>query len=796
MRTRGDATGRQPSGSPWSVRTHLALIVGVAVVAIAAATAYGYLWSSSRSRNSARTEMNLEARRAATLIGSSTAGTKGSVAQLAAQPGLDAAFTAAGAKGCQLSVEGSEAFPSIRLDIVSADGRVVCTSKPSAISTGPRAVHSGSPWLRKTLRSRAPFVDWNARDAVTGQPAVAVAAPVVAHGRAVGAVVGFQHVPPAGPALSANVGSARRPSFTIVDHSVIVTTSEKDAPNRAPDRFARSSGEWTGLDGSRRIFGSAAVPGSSWRVYAGLRRSAVLAGAHGALARQALVGLLALLILIAGGWILNRRVAGPLRALSRAVGRAGREEDGTRVEEVGTAELVALARRFNSMLDLRAGHEAELIHQATHDSHTGLPNTRLFHERLEEALRPGAQGVGVAVLSLRVNRLDVVNEGFGRGTGDRVLVETAGRLAGVIRPGDTLARSGSEFLVLCPNLGEEGAVDMARRLHASLHEPFRGPVSDIVLNASVGIAVAHGSATSDQLLREADSAMREAKRTGQSLHRFDRELQLRATEHLAVEHALWSALQEEQLHVYYQPLVDVASGRIVGTEALVRWRHPQRGMVAPAEFIGVAEETGQIAAIDRYVLERACRQAAEWAAAGHPLRMSVNVAAGQLGDPNFHDFVRTALADAGLPPSQLCLEITETSLMRELARDTAQLAGLKRLGVSLSIDDFGTGYSSLAYLHQLPVDELKVDRSFVTRLGRDRRDRHLVEAIVGMARALGLEVLAEGVESELQLQVLGGLGCTRVQGYLFARPQPADRLLALVESQAREQPREPQAVLV
>jgi diguanylate cyclase (GGDEF)-like protein len=436
------------------------------------------------------------------------------------------------------------------------------------------------------------------------------------------------------------------------------------------------------------------------------------------------------------------------------------------------------------MLDLRAGHEAELLHQAMHDPHTGLPNTILLRERLDEALRPGGRGAGVAVLCLRVNRLDVVNEGFGRSTGDRVLAEVAARLSQVLRPDDVLVRSGGdEFIVFGANLGEEGALEMARRLHSCLDEPFRGPVSDIVLHASVGITLARQSATSDQLLREADSAMREATRTDQSVHRFDSALQLRATEHLAVEHALWAALQEEQLHVYYQPLVEVATGKFVGTEALVRWRHPERGVMMPGEFIGIAEDTGQIAAVDRYVLARACEQAAAWTAAGHPLRMSVNVAAGQLNDASFQDFVQRVLADTGLSPAQLCLEITESSLMRQAARGDEYLAELKRVGVALSIDDFGTGYSSLAYLHHLPVDELKIDRSFISGLGRDRRDRHLVEAIVGMGRALGLEVLAEGVESEHQMQALAALGCTRAQGYLFARPQPPDRLLSLLEEQ-------------
>jgi diguanylate cyclase (GGDEF)-like protein len=732
--------------------------------------------------------MNLEARRAASRIASATADAERSAAGIAAQPGLEKAFTAA-PRDCQLSVEGSDAFPSVRLDIVSAGGHVACTSKPSpAVTRG--AVHRGSAWLTRALHARGPFVAWNSTDAATHQPSVAAVAPVAAGGKVVGAVVAFEHVPNAGSALAANVGGSRHPSFALADGaSGAVIASSATRRRGGSSRFTRAQGEWPGVDGVRRIYGSAPVPGSRWRVYAGERRAAVLAEAHGTLTRQVLVGLVALLILAAAGLLLSRRVTGPLRALSRAVDRAAWEqESGTRMPESGAAEVVTLAHRFNALLDMRAGHEAELLHQATHDPQTGLPNAVLFRQRLDAALSPHVRGVGVAVLCLRVNRLDVVNEGFGRATGDRVLAETAARLSRELRPGDMLARSGgSEFVVLCPNLGEAGALDMAERLHSCLAEPFRGPVSDVVLNASVGFTSARDDATSDQLMREADSAMREARRSGHDVQRFDHELQLRATEHLAVEHALWAALQEEQLRVYYQPLVDLRSGKVVGAEALVRWRHPERGILSPAEFVTIAEETGQIGQIDRFVLEQACRQTSAWTEAGHPLRVSVNVAAGHLNDHRFSDFVQRVLRDTGLPARQLCLEITETSLMREAARGGEHLAGLKRLGLSLSIDDFGTGYSSLAYLHHLPVDELKIDRSFIARLGRDRRDRHLVEAIVGMARALGLDVLAEGVESEQQLQVLGGLGCTRVQGYLFARPQPADRMLALLESQGREE---------
>jgi EAL domain-containing protein (putative c-di-GMP-specific phosphodiesterase class I) len=242
---------------------------------------------------------------------------------------------------------------------------------------------------------------------------------------------------------------------------------------------------------------------------------------------------------------------------------------------------------------------------------------------------------------------------------------------------------------------------------------------------------------------------------------------------LETERALRQALEDEQFLVHYQPLFDVATGRVAGAEALVRWQHPERGLVPPMEFVPVAEETGQIDAIGAFVLAEACAEASRWAAAGTPLTMSVNVAVGQLRDPGFVAAVRRALGVAGLPPSQLCLEVTESAMMRATGAESKALEALRELGVRLAIDDFGTGYSSLAYLHQLPVDELKIDRSFVNRMDTGNRDAHLVEAIMGMARALKLDVVAEGVETPDQLEFLADLGCQQAQGYLFSPPVPA-----------------------
>jgi diguanylate cyclase (GGDEF)-like protein len=780
----------------WPVRTYLLLIVAAAAVAIVAATGYGFTWSSAQAREDATREMALQSHRAADSIAEGITTGRTTVQGLSAQQGLDKVFLK-DAGACQLSADGEGALVSVRLDLVSADGKVACTSQPTARVTGGR-VHAGSAWLTAALRAKDTKVDWTARDAATGRSAVVITAPIRRGTRTVGTIALFSHVSPVAPALARKVAGIRHESFTIVnrdDHRVISASESAPRPSTAAaPRFPddRRAGDWTALDGARRLFSSADVASSPWRVYAGERRSAVLADARGALNRQVLVGLLALAFLAAAAWLLNRRVAGPLRAVTDAVARTARAPGGNRVEEAGPAELRALAREFNSMLDVRAGHSAQLVHQATHDPMTGLPNKLLLRERLDGALRgdghPDADDPCIAVLWIGIGRLDIVNDGFGHEVGDRISVEVSARLSRAVRSSDVLARfSSHEFVVVCHGAEAQEVAEVVDRLQRTVVQPFRGPDGDIVLQSSIGIARARRSATTaDQLLREADTAMREAKATGQGSYEFDGALQQRATRHLAVEREILHALQRDEFVVYYQPLVDVDTGRIMGTEALVRWQHPERGLVSPMEFIPIAEETGQIAAIGHVVLQRACAQAAQWSAAGHPLRMSVNVSVDQLRDEHFAATVAQVLAETGLAPRRLCLEITESSLVREVEQGASALARLRRLGVHLAVDDFGTGYSSLSYLHDLPIDELKVDRSFIARLDRDDhddRDQHMVAAVVGMARALGLSVVAEGVESVQQLEFLAGLQCPIAQGYLFAAPLPADDLLALVQGQ-------------
>jgi diguanylate cyclase (GGDEF)-like protein len=771
---RRTASGQRASGrGPWTTRTYLVLTIVVTLLSLAGATAYAFAWSSGHARSAALDSMNFRADRAATHMTSGVTLARDTVRNLALQEGIEAVFVTP--EGCRLTASGSAAFSSVRLDIVAPDGDVVCSSDP-AVTKRP-AVHAGSGWLSGAMANGSQ-VRWDGLDAVTGGAAVVVSSSVWRHGRVVGSIVCFLHLSSVADDVARDLQGVRGTAFAVVDTTDghVVSSSLMPAGDVVTKRFPVSGAtdERAGLDGVPRIYGSSDVGDSPLRVYAGVDRASVLSQARGSLARQLLIGLLAAIALVAGAILLDRRLARPLRSLTRAMTQAGQGADSVRVDQRGTAEVMALAREFNAMMDARAGHEAQLLHQAGHDALTGLPNRMLLRDLIDMTLHEPERRVGLLILG--IDRFKLINDGLGHEAADAILKEVGGRLSGSLPAGGTLGRfGGDEFVLLLPDTGPSEADEVAERLHESLAEPFTGPGTEVVLRASIGVTVVWaGSVGSDQLLRQAVAAMRHAKSAGQSTCVYDETLQVRATYQLDVERDLRRALEAHELVVYYQPLVAISDGTLLGAEALLRWQHPERGLVPPLEFIPVAEQSGQIIELGSFVLERACRDAASWAAAGHPLRVSVNVAVSQLQGRDFAGEVADVLKRTGLQSDLLCLEITESSLMRSDQRRSEGLAALRDLGVHLAIDDFGTGYSSLAYLHSLPVDELKIDRSFVNRLTTDSRDRHLVQAIIGMASALGLTVVAEGVETEDQLLYLDERGCDVAQGFLFSKPQPAD----------------------
>jgi len=437
--------------------------------------------------------------------------------------------------------------------------------------------------------------------------------------------------------------------------------------------------------------------------------------------------------------------------------------------------------------------EVELAHQALHDPLTGLPNRALFLDRLELALarvqrRPSA----VAVLFLDLDRFKVINDSLGHETGDRLLVDLAARLQAVLRPGDTVARfGGDEFTILCDDIdGERDAIVIAERVGEAVAAPFVIEESEAFLTASVGIAMAEGVETRPEaLIRDADAAMYRAKEKGKSRYElFDEVMRARAVERLQVENALHRAIERGELRVHYQPMVELASGLVVGIEALVRWQHPERGLLQPGQFVPLAEETGQVAELGEWVLREACAQHRRWCEE-HPeaseLRLSVNLSARQLQQPDLVADVVSALRDTEMDAAKRCLEITESVVVQETDAAIQGLEALREQGVLIAIDDFGTGYSSLRLLKGVPADQLKIDRSFVAGLGTDPQDTPIVRTVISLAEALGLDAVAEGVETSEQLAELRQAGCRFAQGFHFARPAAAERISALLAAGRR-----------
>jgi diguanylate cyclase (GGDEF)-like protein len=429
--------------------------------------------------------------------------------------------------------------------------------------------------------------------------------------------------------------------------------------------------------------------------------------------------------------------------------------------------------------------ERALLHQAFHDALTGLPNRALFEDRLGQALaRRERRRLEAAVLFLDIDRFKWVNDSLGHAAGDELIVAVADRLQAVVRPGDTVARfGGDEFVVLCEELHTAGeALLVADRLRGVLDAPFQLQGREIRLTASVGIALASTSThdTPDALLRDADAAMYRAKDGGRDrIELFDDEMRSRAMARLETESMLRRAIDQGELTVHYQPVIKLSTGRVTGVEALVRWKHPTRGLIPPSEFITVAEETGQIVALGGFVLNQACMQVARWNNRHPdrpPLAVSVNLSAHQVRCRGLAELVAGALARSNLQPRLLCLEITESALVEDAEASRAALEALKDLGVTLAVDDFGTGYSSLIYLRRFPVGVLKIDRSFVVGLGTNTEDTAIVASVVGLAQALGLVAVAEGVETPEQLACLAELGCALAQGYHWSKPLPARQM--------------------
>ncbi|MEV4344642.1 bifunctional diguanylate cyclase/phosphodiesterase [Actinoplanes sp. NPDC049596] len=462
------------------------------------------------------------------------------------------------------------------------------------------------------------------------------------------------------------------------------------------------------------------------------------------------------------------------------------------LSDPSVAGLVLNTRDISERKEL----QDQLVHEAYHDALTQLANRALFRERVGEALRTRADGGEVTVLFLDLDGFKEVNDSLGHLAGDQLLVQVADRLRASVRDSDIVARfGGDEFAVListAPGGDADEAEQVARRIIGALDTPFGSETRDIHVQASIGLAAAGmlGDGDTDgaeQLMRNADLAMYKAKSAGGSGYAsYDPEMLSGLVARLELEADLRLALERHQLHLHYQPTINLATGEVIGFEALARWAHPTRGLIPPAEFIPIAEATGLIVPLGRWVLREACRQAVEWSReGGRPVKMAVNVSVRQFDRIDLVEVVAAILAETGMPADQLCLEMTESVLMTDTDDNLEQLVRLKALGVTLAIDDFGTGYSSLAYLRRFPVDTLKIDRSFVERLGALTDDTALADTIVQLGKSLGMDTVAEGIEEFVQLEALREMGCHFAQGYYFSRPVPADEAGQLFVQGAR-----------
>ncbi|MDR3043734.1 MAG: EAL domain-containing protein [Desulfovibrio sp.] len=480
----------------------------------------------------------------------------------------------------------------------------------------------------------------------------------------------------------------------------------------------------------------------------------------------------------------------PLRSRGKVIGAmvVQHYEDSEFFSARDAELMVPVAEQVAVAIERKQGEEM-LTHLALHDPLTGLPNRALLLDRIDRAIqrRRRNDSYRFAVLMLDLDRFKFINDSHGHTTGDNLLVEVARRMRPVVRAGDTVARlGGDEFALLLEDVDSpRRIVQITRRLLAALERPVRMGTKVVRTSASIGMVLrTQGYDTADALLRDADIAMYQAKAQGKGRFRvFNQSMHRHTMEMMTLEGDLSMAMRRKQLYLEYQPVFAVDGARLLGFEALVRWRHPTEGAVPPARFIPMAEETGLILRIGQWVLEQAAATLARWRATlpgARDLYVSVNLSARQASQPNLTGRVARVLSDTGLPPDALKLEITETAIMKDPDGALQRLEALRRLGVGIGIDDFGTGYSSLAYLQRFPVDTLKVDRSFVSAVAGDAENREIVRTVVTLGRSLGLHVVAEGVETAEQLAIVAELGCHSVQGYHFSRPVAEDRAVDFI----------------
>lgn len=683
------------------------------------------------------------------------------------------------------------------LAVISPDMQVICASQNDLLAPG--VWNSATRWIAEATASGSSLIEPGVADVHTGKTSVLVVAPV--HG-VDGSHAFFVATLPFSLFFT-------QPKTSLSPDEVYVVLSKDGstifarypggigysgrAVGRAAIGHALPAGATSVLDvdGRQRIYREATVASTGWRVLIGITPAEAFASANSDLRRNLLLAG-AMVATLVGLWLLlYRRLARPVRNLRAVIEAAGRDGS-VRAPLEGPTEIAAVAEAFNATLAERQEFERQLSYQALHDPLTNLANRTLLADRIQLSLarqRRGGQLIAVALLDL--DRFKLVNDAHGHPAGDQLLVALSRRLAAVLRPDDTLARfGGDEFLVLSEGLADESEViAIAARIVDALKEPFTLKAGQIYLSGSIGVAIARGGEKPEDLIRNADVAMYEAKASGNPTAIYNEHMHAGVLSRLDTERDLHRALAVGELVLHYQPKWSLNTGEIVGVEALVRWAHPTRGLLLPAEFISIAEETGLIGPLGEWVLAEACAQTVRWREEhGVTMATAVNLSGSQLGSPDLPATVTEILRSSGANASDVWLEVTEGSLLGDPSAAVERLAAIRQLGVRISIDDFGTGYSSLAYLRMLPIDEIKIDRSFITDIAHDALAGAIVSSVVQLGHALGLVVIAEGVESAAQLDELHRFGCDLAQGFHLGRPQTADQLIQLLQS-GRRRPR-------
>lgn len=528
---------------------------------------------------------------------------------------------------------------------------------------------------------------------------------------------------------------------------------------------------------------------TGYGVVAGVPKAVVEAPVRAALIANASALTASLVLGLFLVWLFGAKLRSDIKKLEMATKAVAHGQTDVDFSKSGTAELAQLGKHFEAMVKSLKTYQSELEHSLTHDLLTGLGNRALLADHLStEVARAQRSDTVTALLLLDLDRFALVNDSLSHNVGDEVLREVARRLRETVRPSDFVARlGGDEFVIVAADLGTEAeAASLAFRVLRAIQTPLAVGGQNLNITGSLGISVApRDGTTGETLLINADSAMFRAKENGSNQFQFfAAEMNKKIQGRMSTEAGLRKALDEGQLVLHYQPRVDLRTGKVAGVEALVRWRHPERGLVHPAEFIPVAEESGLIAPLGRWVLERACHDAKRWCEMGHHLIVGVNVSVRQFQYGDLANVIDATLRKTGLAPKFLELELTESAIMVDPSRTLRLLGELKRTGVRVALDDFGTGYSSLAHLKRLPVDVLKIDQSFVRDIADGADGEVLVKTIISLGHSLRQEVIAEGVENQAQADCLHEMGCDLAQGYLFSPPLPLSELLDALRAQS------------